>query len=124
IRELAEYERLSHAVLADEARVRETLFGEAPAAEVLLAFQAHEPVGFAVFFMNYSTFVGKRGMYLEDLYVRPAARQQGVGRALLRRVAKLAIERDCGRMEWAALDWNERAISFYKNLGAQPLDEW
>jgi GNAT superfamily N-acetyltransferase len=124
IRALAEYEKLSHAVAFDINRLREDLFGPRPYAEVLLAEDAGEVVGFALFFHNYSTFVGKPGIYLEDLFVKPARRGQGYGKALLLAVARLAVERDCGRMEWSVLDWNEPSIRFYKSLGAVPLTEW
>jgi GNAT superfamily N-acetyltransferase len=124
IRELAEYECLSHAVVADEATLREGLFGARPGAEVLLARDGDEGLGFAVFFHSFSTFVGRRGLYLEDLYVKPEARGRGVGRALLQRLARLAVERGCGRFEWAVLDWNEPAIRFYRALGARPMDDW
>jgi len=124
IRELAEYERLSHMVSATEEGLRDTLFGERPAAEVLLAEVEGDAVGFALFFPNYSTFLGRGGIYLEDLYVRPAFRGRGLGRALLVRLAALARERGAGRLEWSVLDWNEPAIGFYRNLGAEPLDGW
>ncbi|MBV9659508.1 MAG: GNAT family N-acetyltransferase [Verrucomicrobia bacterium] len=128
IRELAEFERLSHEVVTDEAGLRAQLFGPHPRAEVLLAENTaadHDaPAGFALFFHNFSTFVGKPGIYLEDLYVRPAFRGRGLGRALLTRLAQIAVERDCGRFEWAVLDWNENAIGFYKKLGARVLDDW
>lgn len=124
IRELAEYERLAEHVTATEEVLREELFGARPAAEVLIARRGAEPVGFALFFHNFSTFVGRRGLYLEDLYVRPEERGRGVGRALLARLARIALERRCGRMEWAVLDWNEPAIGFYKKLGARPMDDW
>jgi GNAT superfamily N-acetyltransferase len=124
IRELAEYERLAHEVKATAEDVAAALFGERPDAESLLAFLDGEPVGFALFFHNYSTFVGRPGLYLEDLFVRPAARGLGIGQALLRRLAGVALERDCGRMEWAVLDWNEPAIGFYHSLGAQAMDAW
>jgi GNAT superfamily N-acetyltransferase len=124
IRELAEYEREPDAVVANEAGLREVLFGAKPSAEVLLALEAGEPVGFAVFFFNFSTWLGRPGLYLEDLFVRPNLRGKGYGRALLERLAQIAQERGCGRMEWAVLDWNEPAIQFYKKLGAQPMDEW
>ena len=125
IRELAEFERLLHEVVADESRLGEQLFGEHPAAEVLLAFDdGGEPMGFALFFRNFSTFLARPGIYLEDLYVRPAFRGRGLGRALLQRIARLAVERGCGRFEWAVLDWNENAIGFYKKLGAQVLEDW
>lgn len=124
IKGLAEYERLAREVEATEELLREALFGERPAAEVLIARLGGEPVGFALFFHNFSTFTGRRGIYLEDLFVRPEARGRGVGRALLARLARLARERECGRLEWAVLDWNEPAIRFYRSLGARPMDEW
>ena len=121
---LAEYERLAHEVTATEATLRTSLFGATPGAEVVIAESGGEPVGFALFFHNFSTFVGKRGIYLEDLFVKPAWRGKGVGRRLLVHLAQLAVERDCGRLEWAVLDWNEPAISFYRGLGAQPMHDW
>jgi GNAT superfamily N-acetyltransferase len=124
IRELAEYERAPNDAVATEPQLREVLFGEKPSAEVLLAFDNEEPVGFAVYFFNFSTWLGRPGLYLEDLFVRPALRGKGYGRALLERLAQIAQERGCGRMEWAVLDWNEPAIQFYKKLGAKPMDEW
>lgn len=124
IRELAEYEKLAHAVVLDEARLNDHLFGPRPYAECLLAEEGGEPVGFALFFHNYSTFLAKPGVYLEDLFVRPAHRGAGYGKALLVALAKLAVERGCGRMEWSVLDWNEPAIGFYKRIGAKPEDEW
>jgi GNAT superfamily N-acetyltransferase len=124
IRDLAEYEKLSHEVVADEAQLRATLFGAAPAAEVLIAEDAHGPVGFALFFTSYSTFLGKPGLYLEDLFVRPVARSRGVGGALMAHLAKLAVDRDYGRFEWSVLDWNEPALKFYRALGAVPMAEW
>jgi GNAT superfamily N-acetyltransferase len=124
IRELAEYEKLLDRVTTTEELLRETLFGTRPAAEVLLAYETDEPVGFAIYFFNYSTFMGRPGLYLEDLFVRPSVRGQGFGRALLAHLAQIAIERNCGRMEWAVLDWNEPAIGFYKRLGAVPMDDW
>jgi GNAT superfamily N-acetyltransferase len=124
IRGLAEYERLPHEVVATEALLRETLFGPAPGAEVLLAELDGESAGFALFFHNFSTFLGRRGLYLEDLFVRPAARGRGVGRALLARLAAIARQRGCGRFEWSVLDWNEPAIGFYRSLGAVPMDDW
>lgn len=124
IRALADYERLSHEVVATEERVRESLFGEKAAAEGLIARAAGEPVGFAVFFHSFSTFLGRAGIYLEDLYVERDWRGRGIGRALLARVARIAVERDCGRLEWAVLNWNEPALEFYRRLGAEPLDAW
>jgi GNAT superfamily N-acetyltransferase len=124
IRELAEYEKLSHEVTADEAQLRATLFGVRPAAEVLLAELAGEPVGFALFFQSYSTFLGKPGLYLEDLFVRPAVRGQGVGLAMMSACARIAMQRNYGRFEWSVLDWNEPALRFYAALGAQPMSEW
>jgi GNAT superfamily N-acetyltransferase len=124
IRDLAEYEKLGHEVVADEAALRATLFGVRPAAEVLIAELANEPVGFALFFQSYSTFLAKPGLYLEDLFVVPKFRGRGYGKALLVHLAKIAVERNCGRFEWSVLDWNEPAIGFYKKLGATPMDEW
>ena len=124
IRELAEYERLSQQVTATEADIRNALFGERPVAEALLAYYKNEPVGFAVYFTSFSTFVGRPGIYLEDIYIKPDMRGKGFGRALLVYLARLARQRHCGRMEWSVLDWNEPAIKFYKNLGAQAMDEW
>jgi GNAT superfamily N-acetyltransferase len=124
IRELAEYERLSHMVTATENLLRETLFGGRPAAEVLLAWDGTECEGFALFFPNYSTFLARPGIYLEDLFVKPHARGKGIGAALLREIARLAAERGCGRIEWSVLDWNEPSIGFYKKLGATPMNEW
>ena len=124
IKELAEFEKLSHEVVATETLLTESLFGPHPGAEVLLAEWAGEPVAFALFFHNFSTFLGRRGIYLEDLYVKPAQRSHGLGRALLEAVAKIAIQRGCGRFEWSVLDWNKRAIDFYLKLGATPLDDW
>ena len=124
IKELAEYERLSHEVIATEDTLRECLFGERRFAEVVIGYYGNEPVGFALFFYNFSTFLSKPGIYLEDLYVKPEFRRRGYGRVLLLYLAKLAKERGCGRFEWSALDWNEPAINFYKNLGAVPMDEW
>ena len=124
IKALAEYERLSDEVEATEGRVRETLFGPHPTAEVVLAYADGEAAGFAVWFHNYSTFLARRGLYLEDLFVYPKWRGYGIGKALLKYLAQVAVTRDCGRMEWAVLDWNELAIGFYRGLGAQPLDGW
>jgi GNAT superfamily N-acetyltransferase len=124
IRELAEYERLADQAVATEEDLHETLFGERPYAEVLIAEVGAEPAGFALFFHNYSTFLGRPGIWLEDLYVRPEHRGAGVGRALLARLAALAVERRCGRLEWWVLDWNEPALRFYRSLQARPMDEW
>lgn len=124
IRELAEYERLPHEVVASEESLRETLFGPRRYAEVIIAEHSGDPAGFALFFHNYSTFLGRPGIYLEDLYVRPEMRGHGYGKALLARLAKLAVERKCGRLEWAVLNWNEPAIQFYRSLRALPQDQW
>ena len=124
IRELAEYERLADAAVASEADLREQLFGERPAAEVLVAEADGEPAGFALFFHTFSTFLGKRGLYLEDLFVRPAFRGLGLGRHLMAALARIAVQRGCGRFEWSVLDWNEPAIGFYRALGATAMDEW
>ena len=124
IRELAVYERLEHEVVVTEAALRAALFGPRPYAEVVFACLDGTPVGFALFFHNFSTFVGKPGIYLEDLFVRPEARGQGVGRNLLAWLARTALERGCGRLDWAVLDWNEPSIGFYRSLGAVALDEW
>jgi len=124
IRELAEYERAPDAVVATETGLREVLFGPKRSAEVLLALEKGGPVGFAVYFYNFSTWLGRPGLYLEDLFVRPTVRGKGYGRALLERLAQIAQERGCGRMEWAVLDWNDPAIQFYRKLGAEPMNEW
>jgi GNAT superfamily N-acetyltransferase len=141
IRDLATYEKLLHEVVADEAALRATLFGPRPGAEVLIAEAARstdvdraampqasrsgdEPVGFALFFTSYSTFLAKPGLYLEDLFVRPASRGKGIGLALMTRLAQICVERDYGRFEWAVLDWNEPALKFYAALGAKPQSEW
>ena len=121
---LAEYERMSNEVVATEPGLRTTLFGPHPSAEVVIGYAGDEPAGFALFFHNYSTFLGKPGLYLEDLFVVPKFRGSGFGRALLTHLAALAVERGCGRFEWSVLDWNEPAIGFYKKLGAQPMDDW
>jgi GNAT superfamily N-acetyltransferase len=124
ISELADYERLAHEFAATQERLRSTLFGARPAAEVLIASFDDAPAGFALFFQNYSTFLAQPGIYLEDLFVRPAFRGKGLGRALLARLASVARERECGRVEWIVLDWNESAINFYKSLGAKPMSDW
>lgn len=124
IRELADYEKLAHEAVADEATLATQLFCDHPAAEVVIAEVDGQPAGFALFFHNFSTFLGQRGLYLEDLFVRPQFRGLGLGRRLMIHLAQLAVERDCGRFEWSVLDWNEPAIRFYRNLGATGLDEW
>ena len=134
IKALAEYEKLSHAVTATESRLRKTLFGPHPAAEVLMAYAGEQALGaearsakaagFALFFHNYSTFLAQRGVYLEDLFVVPEWRGHGLGRQLLSRLAAIARERDCGRLEWSVLDWNTPAIGFYRKLGAVPMEDW
>jgi GNAT superfamily N-acetyltransferase len=124
IKKLAAYEKLSHEVVATDALVRETLFGARPTAEVAIGYLEDKPVGFVLFFHNYSTFLGRPGIYIEDLFVEENFRRRGYGRALLLYVARLAKERRCGRLEWSVLDWNEPAISFYKKLGALPMSEW
>lgn len=124
IRGLADYERLSHEVVATEALLREQLFGARPAAEAILAEAGGVAVGFALFFTSFSTFLGRAGVYLEDLFVLPEWRGRGVGTRLFREVARVAVARQCGRMEWSVLDWNEPALRFYRAMGAQPLSEW
>src|SRR5579863_8901469 len=129
IRGLAEYEKLAHAVVATEEQLRKTLFGPHPAAEVLLAYGGSESdetecTGFALYFMTYSTFLARPGIWLEDLFVKPHARGKGIGFALLKRLAAIARDRECGRMEWSVLDWNAPSIQFYKKVGAVPMDEW
>ena len=124
VRELAQYEHLEKQCVATEEGMRKALFGPRPYAEVVFACVAGEPVGFALFFHNFSTFLGLPGIYLEDLYVRPEMRGGGVGRRLLEWLAALAVERGCGRLEWAVLDWNAPSIGFYRSLGAQAMDEW
>jgi GNAT superfamily N-acetyltransferase len=124
IGELAEFERLAVEAKASEAQLHESLFGAHPGAEVIMARVDDEVAGFALFFHNYSTFLGQRGVYLEDLFVRSQFRGSGCGAALLKRLAAIALERNCGRLEWSVLDWNQRAIDFYKALGAVPMDEW
>src|SRR5437763_1014865 len=124
IRALATYERAPNDVIATEEGLAEVLFGKKPAAEVLLAFENETAVGFAIFFHNFSTWLGRPGLYLEDLFVKPEHRGKGYGRALLIHLAKIARNRGCGRMEWAVLDWNEPAIQFYRKLGAKRMDEW
>ena len=124
IHELAAYEKLAHEVEATEASMHASLFGERPYAEALIGECDDQPHGFALYFHNFSTFVGKPGLYLEDLYVRPSVRGKGLGKALLIELARIAKARDCGRMEWAVLDWNESAIGFYESLGAEVMSDW
>lgn len=124
IKGLAEYEKLTPEVTATEDLLRETLFGSRQVAEVIIGEYRGEPVGFALFFHNYSTFLGRPGIYLEDLFVKPEMRGRGFGRVLLAYLAKLAYERKCGRVEWSVLDWNDPAIQFYRKLGATAMDEW
>lgn len=124
IRELAEYERLSHEVVASEDGIREALFGPRPAAEVIIGEYQDQPAAFALFFHNFSTFLGKPGLYLEDLFVKPDLRGMGLGKAILAYLARLALERGCGRFEWWVLDWNKPALKFYRSIGAEPMDEW
>jgi GNAT superfamily N-acetyltransferase len=124
IKALAEYERLAHAVVATEEELRRSLFGPRPYAECVIARWKGEPAGFALFFHNFSTFLGRPGLYLEDLFVEPERRGLGIGLALLQYLARLAVDRGCGRLEWSVLDWNESAIGFYKSIGAEPLQDW
>lgn len=124
VRELAEYERLADAMVATEESFQAALFGERPTAEALVALVDGEMVGYAIYFQNFSTFIGRAGIYLEDLYVRPERRGSGIGKRLLTGVAQVAVERQCQRLEWVVLDWNTPSIEFYKSLGAEPLDEW
>jgi GNAT superfamily N-acetyltransferase len=124
IRALAEYERLAHQLVSTEDDIRRDLFGPRPYAEVVLARSDEATVGFALFFHNYSTFLGRPGIYLEDLFVLPARRGQGIGRALLAALARIATERGCGRLEWSVLDWNEPAVGFYQRMGADVMNEW
>ena len=124
IKGLADYEKMADEVVATEAGLREALFGPRPDAEVVIAYADSEPAGFALFFHNFSTFVGRRGLYLEDLFVKPSWRGHGVGKGLLMHLARLAVERGCGRFEWSVLDWNEPAIRFYESLGARPMAGW
>ena len=124
IKDLAEYEKLLHEVVATEEMLAETLFGENARAEVLIGYLNHQPVSFALFFHNFSTFLGRPGIYLEDLFVKPEARGKGIGQKMLAYLAHLAKSRKCGRFEWWVLDWNETAIGFYKSIGAKAMDEW
>lgn len=121
---LAEYEKLASECFVTEEKLAQSLFGEKPDAEALIAFLDGEPAGFALFFHNYSTFLAQRGLYLEDLFVKPELRRRGVGQALFKRLARIAVERDCGRFEWSALDWNTPAIQFYERMGARMMSEW
>jgi GNAT superfamily N-acetyltransferase len=124
IKELADYEKLSHEVVATEDTLLTSLFGPRPAAEAVIAYTSDDAVGFAIFFQTFSTFLGRPGIYLEDLYVTPSRRGQGIGRRLLAYVARVAVERGYGRMEWSVLNWNEPALVVYRKIGAQPMDEW
>jgi GNAT superfamily N-acetyltransferase len=124
IHELAEYEKLAHQVVTREADLDTALFGDRPVIEAVIAILDGEPVGYALFFPSFSTFLGKPGLYLEDLYVRPSARRRGAGRRLLEHLAQLAVERGWGRVEWSVLDWNEPSIAFYRKLGAKAMDDW
>ena len=124
IKGLAEFEHLTNEVTVTEADLQKSLFGQNPAAEVVMGFEGDEPAGFAVFFHNYSTFLGQRGMYLEDIFVTPEHRRKGLGKMLLVHVANIAVERGCGRLEWSVLDWNEDAARFYKELGAEVMSDW
>ncbi|MGI6414141.1 MAG: GNAT family N-acetyltransferase [Thermoguttaceae bacterium] len=124
IRELAEYEKRSSEVVANETVIRQNLFGERRFAEVIIGEFRNDPVSFAVFFHNFSTFLGKPGIYLEDLYVQPGMRGLGVGKTMLSYLANLALERDCGRLEWSVLGWNQPALKFYNSIGAEPMSEW
>jgi hypothetical protein len=124
IRALAQYERLSHLVVGTEAQLHEELFGARPVIEAVVGWEGERAVGFALYFHNFSTFLARRGLYLEDLFVVPEARGRGYGKALMRHVARVAVERECGRFEWAVLDWNQPAIDFYRSLGAEVLPDW
>ena len=124
IQELAAYEQLAHACVATEDDLRTQLFGPDPVAHTVIAYAGDEPAGFALYFFNFSTFLARPGLYLEDLYVKPALRKRGIGRALLAYLARVASERGCGRMEWSVLNWNEPAIRVYRGIGAQPLEDW
>jgi GNAT superfamily N-acetyltransferase len=124
IRALSEYARLTHLVVGTEAQLREELFGARPVVEAVLGWEDERPVAFALYFHNFSTFLARRGLYLEDLFVVPEARGRGYGKALMRHVARVAVERGCGRFEWAVLDWNQPAIDFYRSLGAEVLPDW
>ena len=124
VKDLAEYEHLAGAVVATEDDLREQLFGRGAVAQAVIAYFGDEPAGFALYFFNFSTFLARPGLYLEDLFVKPALRQRGLGRALLAHLAKTAVDRGCGRMEWSVLNWNEQALRVYRGIGAQPLNEW
>jgi GNAT superfamily N-acetyltransferase len=124
IRALAQYERLTHLVVGTEAQLREELFGARPVIEAVVGWEDERPVGFALYFHNFSTFLARRGLYLEDLFVVPEARGRGYGKALMRQVARVAVDRQCGRFEWTVLDWNQPAIDFYRSLGAEVLPDW
>jgi len=124
IKKIAEYEKLLHEVTATEEILRESLFGNKPSAEVIFAYADTKPVAYAIYFYNFSTFIGKKGLYLEDLFVLPEFRGEGIGKKMLLYLINKAAKENCGRMEWAVLDWNESAINFYKSLGAKPMDEW
>jgi GNAT superfamily N-acetyltransferase len=124
IQELADYEQLAHACVATEDDLRTQLFGPNPVANTVIAYADDEPAGFALYFFNFSTFLARPGLYLEDLYVKPALRKRGIGRALLAYLARVASERGCGRMEWSVLNWNEMALRVYRGIGAQPLEDW
>jgi len=124
IKELADYEELSHEVIATEEKLKESLFGEHPVAEVIIADYFTKPVGFSLFFHNFSTFLGQPGIYIEDIYIKPEHRSMGIGRTILVYLAQLAMERGCGRIEWSVLDWNINALNFYKELGAKAMDGW
>jgi GNAT superfamily N-acetyltransferase len=124
VRALSEYEKLSHLVTGTEAQLHDELFGDRPVIEAVVAWEEGAAVGFALFFQNFSSFLARRGLYLEDLFVLPAARGRGYGKALMQHLAALAVERNCGRFEWAVLDWNQPAIDFYQSLGAEVLPDW
>ncbi|MBA4251943.1 MAG: GNAT family N-acetyltransferase [Chlorobiaceae bacterium] len=124
IKKIAEYEKLSHEVIATEESLRKSLFGERANAEVVFAYQNNEPIAYAVYFFNFSTFVGKRGLYLEDIFVLPEFRKLGIGKILFTYLMQYAIDKNCGRMEWAVLDWNEPALNFYNKIGATEMTEW
>lgn len=124
IKLIAGYEKLSHEVIASEESLHHSIFGEKSTVEVLLAFIDNTPIGYAIFFHNFSTFVGRKGIYLEDLFVKPEFRGKGIGKLLLKEIAKIAVEKNCGRIEWAVLDWNKPAIDFYESIGANAMNEW